>query len=109
MGRHFQLKSTAGDTHCDYTHMNDHSSQISSPKSVESGSNSKFKTLKKRIRNKFRLSRAEDVKTIAEAVETLKRSGELMSQPNDDSDRLKNEFKGELVCFLIFHVLIMIL
>ena len=99
MGRHFQIKSSAGDTstHCDYTQMNDHSSQVSSPKSVEPGSNSKFKTLKKKIRNKFRLSRAEDVKTIAQAVETLRRSGELISQPNDNSDQLKNEFKGEIV------------
>lgn len=70
-------------------------SEISSPKSVESSSNSKFKTLKKKIRNKFRLSRAEDVKTISQAVEILKKSDELLAVPNNnDSELLKNEFKG---------------
>lgn len=77
--------------------MNDQtsSSQVSSPKSVESASSSKFKTLKKKIKNKFRLSRAEDVKTIAQAVETLKRSGDLMSLPDNNSEQFKNEFKGK--------------
>lgn len=76
--------------------------QVSSPKSVESGggSNSKFKTLKKKIRNKFRLSRGEDVKTISQAVETLKRSDELLSVPDGgDPEKIKNEFKG-MVFFL---------
>lgn len=74
--------------------------QVSSPISVESnGSNSKFKTLKKKIRNKFRLSRGDDVKTIAQAVETLKRSDELLSGPIDDPDQIKNEFKGTEMIF----------
>lgn len=71
---------------------------LTSPKSVESGSsNSKFKTLKKKIRNKFRLSRGDDVKTIAQAVETLKRSDELLSSLSDNNnpDQIKNEFKGK--------------
>lgn len=75
--------------------MNDQLSHVSSPKGAESLTNSKFKTLKKKIRNKFRLSRAEDVKTIAQAVETLKRSEELLTLPHDNSDQLKNEFKGK--------------
>ena len=76
------------------------SEQVSSPKSVESaGSNSKFKTLKKKIRNKFRLSRGgEDVKTIAQAVETLKRSDELLSEVNSNPEQIKNEFKGTTQC-----------
>jgi hypothetical protein len=78
--------------------MNDSSNQVSSPKSVESGgSSSKFKTLKKKIRNKFRLSRGEDVKTIAQAVETLKRSDELLAGLNDNPEQIKNEFKGILI------------
>lgn len=73
--------------------------QVSSPKSVESGgSNSKFKTLKKKIRNKFRLSRGEDVKTISQAVEALKRSDELLSEPDGDPDQIKTEFKSIYNC-----------
>ena len=69
--------------------------QVSSPKSVESSSsNSKFKTLKKKIRNKFRLSRGEDVKTISQVVEALKKSDELLAESNSDPDHIKNEFKG---------------
>lgn len=77
--------------------------QVSSPKSVESGgSNSKFKTLKKKIRNKFRLSRGEDVKTISQAVETLKRSDELLSVPDGgDPEKIKNEFKGIVLVFFL--------
>lgn len=68
---------------------------IDSPKSVESsGINSKFKTLKKKIRNKFRLSRTKDVKTLAQAVETLKRSDELLTSSTGDTKEFKNEFKG---------------
>lgn len=75
--------------------MNDQSSQITSPKSVESSSTSKFKTLKKKIKNKFRLSRTEDVKTIAQAVETLRRSDELIFNTSENGDQLKIEFKGK--------------
>lgn len=70
-------------------------SEVSSPKSIDSGSsNSKFKTLKKKIRNKFRLSRPEEVKTLAQAVETLKRSDEFLTSSPQDSDQMKAEFKG---------------
>jgi hypothetical protein len=80
---------------CDNSKMNE---QVSSPKSVESGgSGSKFKTLKKKIRNKFRLSRGDDVKTISQAVEALKRSDELLAEPNVNPDVIKNEFKGILL------------
>lgn len=77
-------------------------SNLSSPTTTESENggpvtgNSKFKTLKKKIRNKFRLSRpAEGTKTIAQAVETLRRSNELLTE-TDDSDALKSEFKGKM-------------
>ena len=71
---------------------------IDSPQSDESsGINSKFKTLKKKIRNKFRLSRKEDVKTFAQAVETLKRSDELLTAPTGDTNEFKNEFKGNKI------------
>lgn len=75
------------------------SSSLSSPKESESGGSLTFKTLKKKIRNKFRLSRAEEgTKTIAQAVETLRRSNELLTEgvtETDDSEALKSEFKGK--------------
>ena len=87
--------------------MGDFDNQISSPKSVESSSSSKFKTLKKKIRNKFRLSRTEDTKTItiAQAVEALKHSNEILSlPPQENSEQLKNEYKGKLINFIYLYL-----
>ena len=70
------------------------SSALSSPKESESGGSFKFKTLKKKIKNKFRLSRGgEGNRTIAQAVETLKRSNDLLSE-TDNAEVLKIEFNG---------------
>lgn len=80
--------------------MDNSSSNLASPS--ESGGNSKFKTLKKKIKNKFRLSRAEEGitrgKTIAEAVETLRRSNELLEEIEEsEADALKIEFQGKFL------------
>ncbi len=79
----------------------DNNSHVTSPKSFDSSSsNSKFKTLKKKIRNKFRLSRTEDVKTISQAVEVLKKSNDILSLPNEtNSELIKSEFKGTIFVF----------
>lgn len=71
-------------------------SEVSSPKSVESStSNSTFKSIKKKIRNKFRLSRADsNVKTLAQAVQTLKRSDDFLTTLPQGNDQIKEEFKG---------------
>lgn len=68
-----------------------------SPIESVNGATSKFKTLKKKIKNKFRLSSAGD-KTIAQAVETLKRSNDLLAETaeSDNSEALKTEFKGKV-------------
>lgn len=70
-------------------------SQITSPKGSDGASNSKFKTLKKKIRNKFRLSRPDGIKTIAQAVEILRKSDEILTlHIENNSEIMENEFKG---------------
>lgn len=59
-----------------------------------SGTNSTFKLLKKKIRNKFRLSKS-NVKSLSEASEILKRSNEILETGGTNNPETVSQLHSE--------------